>query len=62
MGSQVEIEMGRKKQRGAPIKYPMPEPLNVDMDALAEVVLKAAPKETWQFERDYGRSRGKKSH
>ena len=34
----------QKKPRGRPPKYPMPEPLDVDMDTLAEVVLRAKPK------------------
>ena len=39
----------KKKPRGRPPKYPMPEPLDTDMDTLAEVVLKAKPKEVWRF-------------
>ena len=30
--------MKEKKPRGRPPKYPMLEPLNVDMDTLAEVI------------------------
>ena len=41
-----EVEMPRpKKQRGAPIKRTLPEPLDgVSMDTLAETVLKVKPK------------------
>ena len=46
-----------KKPRGRPPKYPMPEPLDVDMDTLAEVVLKAKPKEVWRYEEEAGRTK-----
>ena len=48
-----------KKPRGRPPKYEMPEPLDeaVDMDTLAEVVLKAKPKEVWRYEQETGRSK-----
>ena len=46
-----------KKPRGRPPKYPLPEPLDVDMDTLAEVVLKAKPKEVWRYEQETGRSK-----
>ena len=45
----------QKKPRGRPPKYPMPEPLDVDVDTLAEVVLKAKPKEVWRYEQESGR-------
>ena len=44
----------QKKPRGRPPKYPMPEPLETDMDTLAEVVLKAKPKEVWRYEQEDG--------
>ena len=44
-----------KKPRGRPPKYPMPETL--DVDTLAEVVLKAKPKEVWRYEQETGRSK-----
>ena len=47
----------QKKPRGRPPKYPMPEPLDVDMDTLAEVVLKAKPKEVWRYEEEAGRTK-----
>ena len=53
--------MKEKKPRGRPPKYPMPEPLNVDMDTLAEVVLKAKPKEVWRYEQETGRKPSKGS-
>ena len=48
-----------KKPRGRPPKYPMPEPLETDMDTLAEVVLKAKPKEVWRYEQESGRKPSK---
>ena len=50
----------QKKPRGRPPKYPMPEPLDVDMDTLAEVVLKAKPKEIWRYEQETGRKPSKR--
>ena len=47
----------QKKPRGRPLKYPMPETLDVDMDTLAEVVLKAKPKEVWRYEEEAGRTK-----
>ena len=49
----------QKKPRGRSLKYPMPEPLDVDMDTLAEVVLKAKPKEVWRYEQESGRKPSK---
>ena len=49
----------QKKPRGRPPKYPMPETLDVDMDTLAEVVLKAKPKEVWRYEQETGRKPSK---
>ena len=46
-----------KKPRGRPPKYTMPEPLDVGMDTLAEVVLKAKPKDIWRYEQETGRSK-----
>ena len=48
----------KKKPRGRPPNHPMPEPLDVDMDTLAEVVLKAKPKEVWRCEEEYKRKHG----
>ena len=47
----------QKKPRGRPPKCPMPEPLETDMDTLAEVVLKAKPKEVWRYEEEAGRTK-----
>ena len=47
----------QKKPRGRPPKYPMPEPLDTDMDTLAEVVLKANPKDVWRYEQETGQSK-----
>ena len=49
----------QKKPLGRPPKYPMPEPLDVDMDTLAEVVLKSKPKEVWRYEQESGRKPSK---
>ena len=46
----------KKNPRGRPPKS-MPEPLDVDMDTLAEVVLKAKPKEVWRYEQETGQSK-----
>ena len=46
----------QKKPRDRPPKS-MPEPLDVDMDTLAEVVLKVRPKEVWRYEQETGRSK-----
>ena len=51
-----------KTPRGRPLKYPMPEPLDVDMDTLAEVVLKAKVKEVWRYEQESGRSKQSAKH
>ena len=45
----------QKKPRGRPPKHPMPDPL--DVDTLAEVVLKAKPKEVWRYEEEAGRTK-----
>ena len=59
--NQGGIAMPRpKKPRGRPPKYQMPEPLDVDMDTLAEVVLKAKLKEVWRYEQETGRSPSKR--
>ncbi|MDE2860719.1 MAG: hypothetical protein OYI31_07235 [Chloroflexota bacterium] len=42
--------MSKKKPRGRPIKYELPEPIEMNPEELAQVVLKAKPKETWRFE------------
>ena len=34
----------------------MPEPLDTDMDTLADVVLKAKPKQVWRYEQKYRRA------
>lgn len=40
-----------KKPRGRPPKYPVPEPIDADPETIAEVVLRAKPKESWRFEK-----------
>ena len=48
----------QKKSRGRPPKREMPEPIEADADLVAEVVLRAKPKEVWRFEEDYKRKHG----
>ena len=40
-----------------PLTSGLPEPLDVDMDTLAEVVLRAKPKEIWRYEQETGRGK-----
>ena len=47
-----------KKARGRPPKLVMPEPIEADADLVAEVVLRAKPKEVWRFEEEYKRKHG----
>ena len=47
-----------KKPRGRPPKMEMPEPIEVDAALVAEVVLRAPPKEVWRFEEEYKRKHG----
>jgi hypothetical protein len=48
----------KKKRRGRPPKLEMPEPIDADADHVAEVVLRAPPKEVWRFEEEYKRENG----
>ena len=50
----------QKKPLGRPPKYQMLEPLDVDMNTLAEMVLKAKPKEVWRYEQESGRRPSKR--
>ena len=43
--------------RGRPVKYPMPEKIDAPPEKIADVVLRAKPKESWRFEKEAGRSR-----
>ena len=47
----------QKKPRGRPPKYPMPERIDASPKEIAEVVLRAKPKETWQCEEETGRAK-----
>ena len=44
-----------KKPKGRPVKYPMPERIDADPETIAEVVLRAKPKEVWRYEQETGR-------
>jgi hypothetical protein len=46
-----------KKQRGRPVKYQLPEPLDMTPEKLAQTVLKAPPKASWRFEEEAGLTR-----
>ena len=46
-----------KRPRGRPVKYPMPEKIDAPPEEIADVVLRAKPKEVWRFEKEAGRSR-----
>ena len=48
-----------KKPRGRPPKYEMPERIDASPEEIAEVVLKAKPKEKWRYEEESGRKRRK---
>ena len=45
----------KKKPRGRPLKYPMPERIDATPERIAEVVLAAKPKEVWRYEQETGR-------
>ena len=47
----------QKKPRGRPVKYELPEPIDMDPKELARIVLQAKPKETWRFEEEAGLSK-----
>ena len=49
----------RKKTRGRPVKYPMPERIDATPEEIADVVLRAKPKEVWRYEQEA--ERGKRS-
>ena len=46
-----------KKPRGRPVKYQLPESVDMAPEELARIVLKAKPKETWRFEEEAGLNR-----
>ena len=46
-----------KKPKGRPLKYPMPERIDASPEEIAEVVLRAKPKETWRYEEETGRAK-----
>ena len=51
----------KKKPLGRPPKYPMPERIDADPETIAEVVLRAKPKETWRYEQEAGRTKRPKT-
>ena len=46
-----------KKPRGRPPKYPMPERIDATPEQIADVVMRAKPKEVWRYEQETGRNR-----
>ena len=48
-----------KREKGRPPKYPMPPRIDAAPETIAEVVLRAKPKDEWRYEQETGRSRGK---
>ena len=44
----------KKKPRGRPVKYQLPDPIDATPEEVARIVLKAKPKETWRFEEEVG--------
>ncbi len=53
-------ETAKKTPKGRPPKYAMPERIDASPEEIAEVVLKAKPKETWRYEEETGRKRTRK--
>ena len=47
LGGENDVD---KKKRGRPVKCPMPEHIDATPEEIAEVVLRAKPKETWRYE------------
>ena len=48
-----------KKRRGRPPKLVMPKPIDgVTPEQVADVVMKAKPKEVWRYEEEYKREHG----
>lgn len=48
---------GKRKVRGRPVEYPMPERIDAPPERIAEVVLRAKPKKEWRYEQETGRKR-----
>ena len=46
-----------KKPRGRPPKYVMPPLIDAPPETIAEVVLRAKPKDKWRYEEETGRKR-----
>ena len=41
-----------KKQRGRPVENPRPERIDASPEEIADVVLRAKPRQTWRFEEE----------
>ena len=46
-----------KKPRGRPVEHPKPERIDASPEEIAEVVLRAKPKQTWRFEEERRKER-----
>ena len=44
----------KKKPRGRPVKYQLPEPIDATPEEVARIVLQAKPKTVWRFEEEAG--------
>ncbi len=42
----------KKKNRGRPVTYQLPEPLDMTPEELARITLRAKPKTSWRFEEE----------
>ena len=49
--------MTRKKPRGRPIKYQMPERIDATPEQIADVVMRMPNKSDWRYEQETGRNR-----
>ena len=47
----------KKKDRGRPVKYQLPEPIDATPEEVARIVLQAKPKTLWRFEEEAGLTR-----
>lgn len=47
----------KKRPRGRPVEYPMPERIDAPAETIADVVIRAKPKKDWRYEKETGRKR-----
>ena len=46
-----------KKKRGRPVEHPRPERIDASPEEIAEIVLRAKPKQAWRFEQEASEKR-----